>query len=165
MIKGLTQLFARLEAIKPNPQLMRTLAVAAIAEQKRLVPRKTGYLGRSIGIGRVTATSAETVAHAAYAAAVELGTKPHKIKPRFKKALSFASGKVVQERFGKTVRFTKAGRLTARSQRQFGNAAYITVKSVKHPGTRAQPFMVPGAVKGAESLGASVIVEAWNRAA
>src|SRR3990167_7636536 len=130
MIKGLPQLRARLEAIRPNPTMMRNLAMSAVAEQKRLVPRKTGNLGRSIGVGRVTERSAETIATANYAAAVERGSgldgpkrKKFRISPKNKKALSFASGKVVQERFGQTARFTKAGRLTAGSQRRFGNAA------------------------------------------
>jgi hypothetical protein len=86
-IKGLPQLRSRFEAIKPNPTLMRNLALTAVAEQKRLVPRKTGNLGRSIGIGRVSATYAETKATANYAAFVEQGTRPHTIVPRTRKAL------------------------------------------------------------------------------
>lgn len=148
MIKGLPQLRARLEAIRPNSQMMRSLAVAAVAEQKRLVPRKTGYLGRSIGIGRVTSTSAETVARAAYAAAVELGTKPHDIRPRRAKALRFAPG--------------GSGRLSG-SPRTGG--AVVFARKVRHPGTRAQPYMVPGAEKAIESFGAEVIIKRWNGAA
>ena len=148
MIKGMRELRARLEAIKPSPGMMRALAVAAVAEQKRLVPRKTGYLGRSIGIGRVTATSAETVAHADYAAAVELGTKPHEIRPRRRKALRFAPG--------------GSGRLSGAPR---SGGAVVFAKRVRHPGTRAQPFMVPGAQKAIEQLGAEAIVRRWDGAA
>lgn len=149
MIKGMAQLRARLEAIKPNSQLMRSLAVAAIAEQKRLVPRKTGNLGRSIHVGRVTATTAETVASAGYAAAVEFGTKPHPIVPRRKKALRFAPG-------GSGRRLSGAPR---------SGSGVVFAKRVKHPGTRAQPYMRPGAEKAIESFGAEAIVKRWNGAA
>ena len=148
MIKGLPQLLARLQAIKPNPNLMRTLAMSAVAEQKRLVPRKTGNLGRSIGVRRVTATSAETVATANYAAAVELGTRPHTIVPRRRKALRFAPG--------------GSGTLSGRPR---AGGAVVFAKRVRHPGTRAQPYMLPGALKAVEKLGADVIVKAWDGAA
>lgn len=147
--KGLPQLRARLEAIRPNPQLMRTLALAAVAEQKRLVPRKTGNLGRSIHVGRVTATSAETVASASYAAAVELGTRPHVIVPRSRKALRFPANK-------------GSARLSGAPRK---GGAVIFAKRVRHPGTRAQPYMVPGAQSAIESLGAETIVKRWDGAA
>ena len=147
-IKGIPQLKARLDAIAPNPDLMKSLALHAIVEQKRLVPRKTGNLGRSIGIGRVTSTSAETVAGAGYAAFVEFGTKPHTIVPRFKKALRFpASG---------------SARLSG-SVRSGGSVIFS--KRVRHPGTKAKPFMVPGAKKALANLGVDAIVKAWNDAA
>jgi hypothetical protein len=125
-ITGIPQLRSRFEAITPNPQMMRDLALHAVAEQKKLVPRKTGNLGRSIGIGRVTATYAETVASAEYAAFVELGTRPHVIA-------------------------------------SCGQA--IFARKVNHPGTKAQPFMVPGARKAVENIGAEAIVKQWNDAA
>lgn len=146
MIKGLPQLRARLEAIKPSPQLMRELAIQAVAEQKRLVPRKTGYLGRSINVGRVTATSAETVARAAYAAAVEFGTRAHTIVPRRRKALRFAAN-AASVRLSGTPR--KGG-------------SVIFAKRVRHPGTKAQPFMLPGATHAIQQLGADFIVKLWN---
>jgi hypothetical protein len=142
------QLLSRLEAIKPSPQLMKSLAIVAIAEQKRLVPRKTGNLGRSIGIGRVTATLAETVATANYAAAVELGTKAHVIVPRRRKALRFAPG--------------GSGTLSGRPR---SGGPVVFARKVDHPGTRAQPFMVPGAQKAIEQFGAEAIVKRWDGAA
>lgn len=147
-IKGVPQLRARFEAIKPNPDLMRGLALSATREQKLLVPRKTGNLGRSIGIGRVTSTYAETRATASYAAFVELGTRPHTIVPRRAKALRFAVG----------------GNATLSGRPRSGSSVIFT-KRVRHPGTRAQPFMVPGAKRAVEQLGAEPIVKAWNDAA
>jgi hypothetical protein len=146
-IKGLVQLRSRFEAIKPNPTLMRNLALTAVAEQKRLVPRKTGNLGRSIGIGRVSATYAETKATANYAAFVEQGTRAHTIVPRNRKAL----------------RWPTTGSATLAGGVKSGGSA-IFAKRVNHPGTRAQPFMVPGAKKAVESIGAA-IVKLWNDAA
>ena len=148
-LRGERQLRARMDAIKPNLGLMRNLALASVAEQKILVPRKTGNLGRSIHIGAVSPTRAETVASANYALFVELGTKPHIIRPKNKKVLAWAadgsarlSGAV---RSGGKVRFAKR---------------------VRHPGTKAQPFMVPGARKAVEGLGLkTIIITSWNEAA
>lgn len=148
VIRGLPQLRSRFEAIKPNPDLMRDLAMKAVAEQKRLVPRKTGNLGRSIGVGRVTATSAETRANADYAAYVELGTRAHTIVPRVKKVLRFAASGSA----------TLSGRVRSGGQ-------VIFAKRVRHPGTKPQPFMVPGAKKALDDLGVESIVKAWNDAA
>lgn len=148
-LRGERQLRARMDAIKPNADLMRNLALASIREQKILVPRKTGNLGRSIRIGAVSPTRAETVATASYAAYVERGTRAHDIRPKNKKVLAWAadgsarlSGAV---RTGGKVRFAKR---------------------VRHPGTKAQPYMVPGAKKAVEGLGLkTIIVTSWNEAA
>lgn len=145
-ISGLDSLLARFEAIKPSPEMMHTLALAATAEQKRLVPRKTGNLGRSIGIGAVTPISAETVAGARYAAPVEFGTRAHVIRPRNAKALRWGTGKV-----------RLSGAPAKGSSVQFA-------RKVNHPGTRAQPFMVPGARRALDLLGISTIVGRWNKA-
>lgn len=154
-VKGLSQLLARFNAIQPSPKLMRDLALSAVREQKLLAPRKTGNLGRSIGIGQVTDSYAETIARANYAAFVELGTglygpkrKKYEIKPRNKKALRFAP--------------KGQGRLTG-SPRSGGPV--IFAKRVNHPGTKAQPFMVPGAQKAVKDLGVEFIVDRWNAAA
>ena len=147
-VKGIPQLKARLEAIAPNPDFMRKLALVAVAEQKRLVPRRTGNLGRSIGIERVTATSADTVAHANYALFVERGTKAHTIVPRNRKAL----------------RWPAAGSSTLGGRVRSGGSV-IFAKRVRHPGTRARPFMEPGAKRAVDKLGVDVIVKAWNDAA
>lgn len=57
-----------------------------------------------------------------YAIHVERGTRPHIIRPRFKKALAFKPG-------GGFRFWDESGR--------------VVVKWVKHPGTKAQPFLVP----------------------
>lgn len=87
------------------------------AQAKADVPVRTGNLGRSIQedpIRFVGPFRVETgvTARANYAAAVHEGTKPHVIKPRNASVLAFPIG-------GKMV----------------------FAKSVRHPGTRARPFL------------------------
>lgn len=148
-VKGIPQLRSRFEAIKPNPGMMRKLGLLAVAEQKKLAPRRTGNLARSIGLASVTATVAETVATANYAAFVELGTKPHTIVPKNAKALRFAVG----------------GNATLSGRPRTGGQV-IFAKRVRHPGSKAKPFMVPGAKNAAEKVGFSdVVIKAWNDAA
>jgi hypothetical protein len=149
-VKGLAQLLSRFNAIKPNPQMMRTLALTAVREQKIEVPRRTGNLGRSIRIGRVTPTEAETIAGASYAIYVHEGTRAHDIRPKNRKALAFPadSGSA-----------TLGGRV-----RKGGKVRFA--KRVRHPGTKANPFMLRGAKKAIESTGfAKFVIERWNRAA
>ena len=148
-IKGVPQLRARIKALTPSPDLMRKLALASIREQKILVPRKTGNLGRSIRLGAVTPTRAETVATANYAAYVERGTRPHVIVPKRAKALRWAAG--------------GNARLSGRP-RTGGQVRFA--KRVRHPGTKARPFMIPGAQKALDNVGLKgIVVEAWNDAA
>lgn len=137
-IKGLKELHRRLDALDDLGPLMRDIALSAVAEEKRLSPVKTGNLRRSINVGRVTDRSAEVIARAEYAAYVEFGTKPHEIRPRNRRALSWKG------RGGKAV----------------------FAKYVRHPGTRAQPFMIPGAQKALEGTNLRErIYNLWNRAA
>lgn len=149
-ISGIPQLRARIEAIKPNAELLRTIALSAVREQKLLAPRKTGNLGRSIHIGAVTPTRAETIASASYAAYVEQGTRPHVIRPKNRKALRWAAS-------------SGDARLSG-SPRTGGRVRFA--KRVQHPGTRAQPFMIPGAQKAVEGAGLkATVTKAWNDAA
>lgn len=133
--KGLPQLNRRLTALEELGPLMRDVALTAVGEQKRRAPVRTGNLRRTIHVGRVTNTSAETVAGARYAGFVEVGTKPHEIRPRARKALRWK-----------------------------GSGGIVFAKRVRHPGTKAQPFMVPGALAAIGDL-RDKIVALWNRAA
>jgi hypothetical protein len=147
----MAELNRRLNAIEPSPELMRDFALQAVREQKLLVPRKTGHLGRSIVVGAVTARSAETVAQTNYAAAVEYGSREHDILPRRRKALRFATD-------------ASDRRLSGRPRK--GARSVVFAKRVRHPGTKAQPFMVPGAERAAARGGfIGSIVSRWNGAA
>ena len=148
-ISGVPQFRARIEAITPNAKFLRTIALSAVREQKILVPRRTGNLGRTIHLGAVTPTRAETIASASYAAYVELGTRPHVIRPRNRHALRWAEG--------------GNARLSG-SPRKGGKVRFS--RRVQHPGTRAQPYMLPGARRAIEGAGLRATLEAaWNAAA
>lgn len=136
--KGLPQLQRRIDAIGDLGPFMRDLALDAVSEQKKRSPVKTGNLRRSIHLGRITARSAETIAGANYAAYVEFGTRAHEIRPRTKKVLRWKSG-----------------------------TGYRYATRVQHPGTRAQPFMIPGAeaaIAGSHGLRDRIYFN-WNNAA
>jgi hypothetical protein len=149
-IRGIPQLRARIEAITPNAGLLRKVALLAVREQKLLAPRKTGNLARTIHLGAVTPTRAETIASADYAAFVELGTRPHEIRPRNRKALRWAAD-------GASARLSGTPRSGGRVR---------FARRVMHPGTRAEPYMIPGAKRAIEGAGLkSAVVTAWNEAA
>jgi hypothetical protein len=136
-IKGIRQLRDRFDAIDDLGPLMRDIALSAIGEEKKLAPVKTGNLRRSIHVGHIAPRYAEVVASANYAAYVEFGTQPHEIRPRTKKVLRWK---------------TKGG--------------YRFARVVQHPGTRAQPYMIPGAQKALSDVGLrDRLIGRWNRAA
>lgn len=150
-IKGMNALQKRLRSIGSpgaTQRMMLFIGLAAVANAKVAVARKTGNLGRSIHTENLTATSVNVVASAKYAGYVEHGTRPHEITPRAKKALRFAASASGR-------RLTGAPRV---------GAQVVFAKRVHHPGTRAQPFLIPGARKAVADAGADVIVSEWNKA-
>lgn len=146
---GGDKLNRRLEAIKTGRPLLRELQLSAVAEAKALVPRKTGHLARSIGPGAVGATFALVEARTNYAAFVEFGTRPHVIRPRNKRVLAWPA----------------AGQARLSGRVKTGGRV-IFAKRVNHPGTKAEPYLVPGA-KAALTKGGfrNIIIEQWNKAA
>jgi hypothetical protein len=138
-----------LEAIGDTEEFMRRLANRGAFHAKRNSRkfRKTGHTGRTIKRGRVTATSSEFHAEGA-AVYLEHGTKAHTIRARRARALRFAA--------------TSSGRRLTGSPRR--GAPVVFARSVRHPGTQAQPFMRPAAQKAADEAGV-YIVEIWNGAA
>lgn len=152
-VRGVPQLQARLKAITPatmGSRLMQRLALSTVREAKLLVPRRTGNLGRSIHVASVTETEARVEAGAAYAGYVERGTRPHEITPKARLALRFAASPA-------------GARLTGTPRK---GAAVVFAKRVHHPGTKAEPFLLPGAQKAVSAAGlASQIVQDWNAAA
>lgn len=148
-LDGLPALNRRLKAIGMTSGILGAIQMQAVAEAKALVPRKTGYLARSIGPGSLTRSFAIVHASAGYAAYVELGTKPHVIKPRSKRVLAWpAAG---------------SARLSGRTK---SGGSRIFARKVRHPGTKAKPYLVPGARAALGKAGfKNIITNQWNRAA
>lgn len=145
-MQGIDDLISRLKAIgEPHPEL-RAMQIVTVAEAQKLVPRKTGHLQRNIVPGRITATHATVEARTPYAGFVELGTRPHIIRPRNKKVLAWGGER----------------RLTGRLKS--GSKATHFAKEVHHPGTRAQPYLVPAA-RIAVGRVKDIVVKLWNEGA
>ena len=146
---GQAGLQRRLDAVgRPRP-LLREVQLRAVAEAKKRVARKTGHTARTIRPGSSGPTFTIVEAQGA-AVFLEFGTRPHTIRPRNKRMLSWpanASGR----------------RLSGRARTASGRRIFARV--VNHPGTKAQPFLVPGAVAAIKSVGIDSIIESWNRAA
>lgn len=145
-LKGYGQLNARLKAIGKTETELRALQLATIREAKLIVHRKTGHLGRSIVPGHVTDKVATVEARTPYAATVELGSKPHIIRPKKAKVLAW----------GGTRRLT--GTLAS------GSKPTHFARIVHHPGTKPYPYLVPGAKKAVGKM-KDVVVKLWNEAA
>src|SRR5262245_66429903 len=141
----------RLHAIADTSQLLRDLQVDTIAGAKRRVPRKTGFLGRSIVPGSVGDTLAIVYVNAPYAAAVELGSRPHVILPKRASVLAWPSSEGSRRLSGRARKGTQRGDMTFAAK-------------VNHPGTKPQPFVVPAAEDALRKHGVEAIVKVWNEA-
>lgn len=149
-LKGGPALKRRLDAIGDTRQFLGRIALGGVAEAKRIVPRRTGNLGRTIRLGTVTAKSAEVLAGGTqtvgYAAAVEFGTRPRTIVPRRAKVLAWGGER------------TLGGRLRA------GSRPTHFARRVRHPGSRPKPYLRPGIAKALDRIGVGWIIEQWNQA-
>ena len=154
-LEGADKLRARLKAIGQTQVLLRDIQGHGVREAKLIVPHRTRNLSRTIRPGRVTADYAEIVAGGrntvGYAAFVERGTRPHIIRPRTKKALAWGGPR------------TLGGRLRVKNGVTASATNFATV--VHHPGTRAQPYLVPGFQRAVKEAGMTTIVRLWDGAA
>ena len=132
--------------------ILGRVAVLAVKEAHALVPVKTGNLRRTIRVGQITSTSARILAggqrEVGYAAAVEFGTKPHVIVPRKAKVLAWGGNRRL------------SGTLRSGSKPEF------FAMKVNHPGSRAKPYLVPGARAAMRTAGLKdALIKTWNEAA
>ena len=151
-IQGYTALQRRFAAIKDQRVMLGQLAGLAVKEAAKLAPVQTGNLRRSIRIGTVSDTQAQVIAGGAggvgYAMYVELGTKPHVIVPRNRKVLAWGGARRL------------SGSLRS------GAKATNFARRVRHPGTKAKPYLLPGAKRAVEKAGLEAsVIKAWNEAA
>jgi len=155
--RGGRELSRRLDAITKHSAILKSLQLETVAEAKRLVPRKTGNLGRSIQPGYIASREALVHARARYAAYVEKGTRPHVIRAKNGKALRFPKA-------GTST--TLGGRVRTGDLRRLGPGAYTFAQKVNHPGTKPKPFLLPGARNAVTKGGMrDIVVGLWNEAA
>ena len=145
-VQGMDALLRRMKAIGEPQPLLRALQLSTIHEAQALVPRKTGFLQRNIKPGAITNDHAIVKADTPYAAPVEFGSKPHIIRPRSAKVLAWGGSRRL------------SGRLRS------GSSPTHFAMEVHHPGSKAHPYLIPGAKKAAGKL-KDVIVKQWNGAA
>jgi len=146
-IEGMTALQKRFAAITDTRKQLGQIAILGAKEAKRLVPRKTGNLGRTIRLGTVTATNATIMAGGKDG--VGFGTKGGAIiVPKRKKVLAWGGDR----------------RLSG-SLRTGAKADHFAMR-VTRGATQAKPYLVPGAKRAVEKAGlADAIITAWNGAA
>lgn len=156
-LQGADALMRRFEALrtgKAERKVLGQFGLLAVQRASERVPRRTGNLARTIRVAevdearqsvRVTAGGTRLVG---YAADVEFGTRPHVIVPRTRKALAWGG----------------ARRLSGSLRR--GSKATNFARRVNHPGTRARPYLRPGAEQALREVGlADVVISVWNEAA
>lgn len=149
ILKGRRELEARFRAIGDTSKLLRKFAPAGLGEIKRETPRRTSNLSRNNIIASITDTEIRYANKANYAVPVHEGSRPHDIVPRRRKALRFAPGK------GSTL-----------SGRPRAGAQVVFARRVRHPGNKANPFMLRGLRNAIERFSfARGIVERWDGAA
>lgn len=126
---------------------VKSVAVEATRMVKTLTPIKTGTTNRQWYMKLLAPLVIMIFNDSKIARYLEEGTglygekkAKYPIKPKNKKALSFAWGKGFEMRTGASasdLKFRKTGSLTEGSLKKYGNSAFTTVKSVMHPGIRA----------------------------
>jgi hypothetical protein len=145
-------------------EILRDVQLETVERARSVVQVRSGKTRNSIRPGTVTARYA-TIKAGGASRYLERGTKPHKIRARNAGALFFPSQQALTARSGSRakLRLTKRGAVTARTQRTHGNAAYVMVKEVNHPGQAATPFLVPAAEDAFRNVAPDGIIKAWNR--
>ncbi len=96
--------------------ILARIALQLRAELKKAAPKRDGRLADSIDV--IPTAKGLRIIMVDYGRYVEFGTPPHVIKPKNKKALAFKG-----------------------EGNQKGKKGMVIVKSVKHPGTRPNPFI------------------------
>ena len=143
LIKGIKT--ARKILAQEFTRAMRQTLLAIERRAKRRAPVNTGRLRASITPDIRSPFEGYVGTNVDYAAAVEYGGRPHVIKPRKANVLRFKVGG------------TKGRYVTSKSGKKYwrkgkpGNEVFAM--SVKHPGTKAKPFLEPAYRRGITSAG------------
>lgn len=141
----------RLQAVGKARPLLQEIQIRAVAEAKSRVARKTGFTARTIQPG-ATGDRFTIIQASGAAVFLEFGTRPHVIRPRNARVLAWPANAAGRRLSGR-----------ARTGRAAGPMRFA--RKVNHPGTKAQPFLVPGAVAALRAVGINPVYKAWNDAA
>lgn len=156
---GYQGLNARIDAVvapQTRHHIGRRWQIATIRGAKIRVPRRTSNLGRTIQPGLLTDEEATVVVTASYAAAVELGSKPHLIRP--------IPGRI--GRNGRPAALAWGGARRLSGSLRAGASPEHFARWVNHPGTRPRPFLRPAAEEALHDEGlVDEIIISWNGAA
>lgn len=164
----------RFEALRDGTASRRVLGrfgLLVVQRAQERVPRKTTNLFRTIRVAEVDENlqRVRVVAggdrEVGYAAHVEFGTRPHVIEPR--PGRRGRNGRPAMLAWGSRDAATGAAttrRLSGSLRR--GSVPTTFRRRVNHPGTRAQPYLRPGAEQALREVGLSeAVVQVWNEAA
>lgn len=156
---GYRALNARIDAVvapQTRHHIARRWQILTVRGAKIRVPRRTSNLGRTIQPGLLTDEQATVVVTADYAAAVELGSKPHLIRPR--------PGRI--GRNGRPAALAWGGARRLSGSLRTGASPEFFARWVNHPGTRPRPFLRPAAEEALHDEGlVDEIILSWNGAA
>lgn len=148
-VHGIPQLESRLEHVAAGTPsaVLRQWQTRTIELAKIAAPKQTGNLKRSIRPGEMSVLKASVIAATNYAVYVEMGTKPHDIRPVHARVLAWGGAR----------RLTGSLRSGARPDHF---AMYV-----HHPGTRPRPFLKPSAEKAQMETGVDAVIRQWNEGA
>ena len=131
-----------------GPRILKRWQIRTTQLAKIAAPKQTGHLKQSIHPGAIGSRKAQVEASAPYAGYVEGGTKAHWIRPVHAKMLAWGGPR----------------RLTG--ELRVGGKATNFARLVHHPGTTAQPFLLPSGEQAAKDGNLlSEVVIAWNEGA
>lgn len=164
-LQGADDLMRRFEALRDGTasrQVLGRFGLLAVQRAKERVPRKTGNLDRTIRVSEIdeaaqrVRVSAGGTNGVGYARDVEEGTRPHVIEPR--------PGR--RGRNGRPAALAWGGARRLSGSLRSGARPTSFARRVNHPGTRARPYLRPGAEQALREVGlANVVVDVWNAAA
>jgi HK97 gp10 family phage protein len=142
--------------------VLMSLGQEVVSLAKDKVPQKTRNLHRTIRVDEVSAddqslriVAGGTNKSVGYAQYVEFGTKPRLIVPK--------PGRI--GRNGRPAALAWGGPRRLSGNLRSGGKPEFFARSVRHPGTRPRPYLIPAAEQAARAFALSpAIIKVWNEA-
>jgi len=164
-IDGVRDLNRKLDALRngtASRAILMELGNETVSLAKQKVPQKTRNLHRTIRVDEVNVQEQSlrvmaggTNKKVGYAQWVEFGTKPHTIVPK--------PGR--KGRNGRPAALAWGGPRRLSGNLRSGGKPEFFARSVRHPGTRPRPYLIPAAEQAARAFALSpAIIKVWNEA-